>query len=97
MNQYHLGRKAHRDLREIWKYVARDQRNRADRLIESFIDRFRLIAMNPQIGEARFDLHEGLRLLSAGNYVIGYERVRDGVRIVRVVHGARDLKRVFQG
>ena len=96
MNQYYLGKKARRDLREIWKYVAKDQPARADRLIESLFDSFRLIATSPDIGELRSDLRDGLRLLSVGNYVIGHQRVRGGVRIIRVVHGARDLTKVFQ-
>jgi len=36
-----------------------------------------------------------MRILSVGKYVIGFRRVAQGVQIVRVVHGARDMGSLF--
>ena len=83
------------DLREIWAFVANDRPSAADSLIDSFYEKFRLMAMNPAIGEARSDLGEGLRILSVGSYVIGFRKFHEGVEIVRVVHGARDFNLLF--
>ncbi len=95
MNQYFVGRKARRDLRVVWRYVARDQVAHADALIDSLYDRFRSIAMNPEVGQARSDIKKGLRILSVGKYVVGFRRVSGGISIVRVIHGARDWESMF--
>ena len=83
------------DIRGIWAHVAQDRPASADALIDSFYKRFRLAAMNPMIGEARPDLSKGLRVLSVGNYVIGFRRISQGIQIVRVVHGAREWHSLF--
>ena len=83
------------DLRDIWAFIANDRPSAADSLIDSFYEKFRLLGMNPGIGESRSDLREGLRILSVGSYVIGFRRLHQGIEIVRVVHGARDFSRLF--
>lgn len=37
----------------------------------------------------------GMRLFALGNYVIFYRSGADEVEIVRVIHGARDWRRIF--
>ena len=91
MSRICVSKKALADIRRIWAFVAKDRPASADALIDSFYKRFRLAAMNPAIGKARPDLGKGLRILSVGKYVIGFRRVPQGMQIVRVVHGARDL------
>jgi len=75
--------------------VAKERPASADALIDAFYGKFRLLAMNPAIGEARSELGVGIRVLSVGKYVIGFRRVSQGVQIVRVVHSARDLRSLF--
>ncbi len=95
MSRIRVSKKALADIRRIWTYVAKDRPASADALIESFYKRFRLMAMNPAIGEARPDLRSGLRIMSVGKYVIGFRRIPQGIQIVRVVLGARDLGSQF--
>jgi toxin ParE1/3/4 len=95
MNRYRLSRTATSDLRAIWAYVAKDRPAAADGLIDTLYQKFRLAATNPGIGESREDLSPGLRVFSVGSYVVGFRKVPQGVEIVRVVHGARDQRRLF--
>jgi toxin ParE1/3/4 len=37
----------------------------------------------------------GLRSFPVGNYVVFYRIVPEGIELVRVLHGARDLRRLF--
>jgi toxin ParE1/3/4 len=37
-----------------------------------------------------------LRCHPAGNYVIYYREMKNGIEIVRVLHGARDVSRAFE-
>jgi toxin ParE1/3/4 len=67
------------DLDGIWYYIAResDSIQIADRLIDSIIEKFSLLARYPHIGRPRdADLRPGLRSFPVGKYVIIY-RVED--------------------
>jgi toxin ParE1/3/4 len=95
MSKLSVSKRAQADIRRIWRIVAQDRPASADALIDSFYSRFRLAAMNPEIGEDRSDIRKGLRILSVGKYVIGFRRGAKGISIVRVVHGARDWASLF--
>jgi toxin ParE1/3/4 len=49
------------------------------------------------LGRTREELAPELRSFPFGRYVIFYEVIPDGMAIVRVLHGARDLGRLFEG
>ena len=83
--------RAAQDLEHIWFYVAQDDPAAADRLLDTFDEKIRLLADNPHMGPARPDIATDLRYHPAGSYLLLYRIVSDGVEIVRVVHGARDL------
>ncbi len=54
-----------------------------------------LIAERPDCFPARDELHMGLRAARHGSYLIFFLEAAEEVRIVRVLHGARDLLRMF--
>jgi toxin ParE1/3/4 len=97
MSRYIVARRARVDLEDIWGYIAieNDRPNAADRLMDSFFEKFALLGSQPQIREQRPDLDDlivGVRSFTVGNYVIYYQTVAGGVRIGRVLHGARDVR-----
>jgi toxin ParE1/3/4 len=83
------------DLAEIWDFIAEDCEGKADSFIDTLDDKFNLLAHNPFIGRARNELAENLRSLSVGRYVIFYLVRAEGIEVVRVLHGARDLDAIF--
>ncbi len=95
MRRYRLDRDARTDLYEIHDYVARDNLSAADRLIDTFKERLRLLAAQPLIGQLRPELAPDLRSFAVGNYVIFYRPAENGIEIARVIHGARDVDRLF--
>jgi toxin ParE1/3/4 len=84
--------KAEEDLLEIWLYVARDSVSAADRLIESIADKVELLPEHPEMGPRRPDLGKGVRMVPVGSYLVLYKLGDRRVEIVRIVHGARDLR-----
>jgi toxin ParE1/3/4 len=86
---------AEEDLIEIWIYIAQDNPGEADRVLDDIEDRFFALANNPLIGRLRPDIAPELRYFTVGNYLILYRTLPDGVQIVRVIHGARDLPHLF--
>lgn len=91
MNQIRVSAAAKSDLEEIWLYIGRDNPEIADTFVSSILSRFAKLVAWPQIGRHRKELSAGLRSSSIGRYVVFYRQISDGIEIVRVLHGARDL------
>lgn len=87
---------AERDLLEIWVYYA-EQRSveAAERLLRSLGETCRRLAEMPGIGRSREDLAPGLRSLPSNDYILYYRRIEDGIRLIRVLHGARQVADLF--
>jgi toxin ParE1/3/4 len=88
-------RQAEDDLIEIWRYIARDNPDAADRLLDRIERVVELLARHPLMGAARPDLRKDLRYFVSGRYLILYRPIAGGVEVVRVVHGARYLPGLF--
>lgn len=95
MSHFRLAQQAKTDLREIWDYVAADNPAAVDRLIDNFYEKFRLIATQPLMGQSRKELGANLRSFSIGAYVAIFGPIDDGIEVVRVIHGARDVSGLF--
>ena len=92
MSRYRFSLPAKEDLKEIVAYIRRDNPKAAKKVIEQIREVCRTtLVMFPQGGTMREELAPGLRCFSQGNYVI-YFRGRNPVEIIRVLHGARDVK-----
>jgi toxin ParE1/3/4 len=83
--------RARADLVDIWLYLAERSVLAADRVLDEIERVCGVIANYPEIGRARPEISRGLRSFVAMSWVVFY-RIEDGtIRIVRVIHGARDL------
>jgi len=49
----------------------------------------------PKMGISRDDIQAGLRSQPVGNYLIFYFPLADGIEIVRVLHGSRDVENLL--
>jgi toxin ParE1/3/4 len=87
--------KALADLAEIWAYIGEDSPRQADIFAAALDREIRDLARRPLIGRARPELFADLRSLPLGRHVIFYLPRKRGIEIVRVLHGARDLKPLF--
>ena len=83
---------------EIWNYLAvrRKSYDAADQVVEMLREKFALLASHPLLGQSRDDLRPGLRIFSAGNYVILFYSEDNGVEIIGIEHASRDLEGVFR-
>ena len=70
-----------------------DQRNpkAAERLASAFDQECELHALDPEMGRDRPDLAAGLRSFRIGVYVLIYRAVPDGIEVLRITHGRRDV------
>lgn len=90
-------RRARADLLDIWLEIASKNPAVADRLYDRLEARVRVLGDHPGIGTARPDISTETRMLVEGSYVILYRIRADGVQVVRILHGARDIdQQVFE-
>jgi toxin ParE1/3/4 len=82
---------ARRDLLGIFEFIAADRPEAALGFIERVESACGRLGAFPEMGSLREDLAPALRAFAMGRYVILYRPAENGVDIVRVVHGARDL------
>ena len=87
---------ARADLIEIGDFIATDNPERAVSFIAEIESKIIAVATRPEGFPTRDELHEGLRSARNGRYLIFFLGVEDEVRIVRALHGARDLPRLFE-
>ncbi|HEX8655409.1 MAG TPA: type II toxin-antitoxin system RelE/ParE family toxin [Allosphingosinicella sp.] len=86
---------ATQDLVEIAAYIAADDPRRASSFVDELELRCSKLPAFPNAGRARPELSLGLRSVPEGKYVIFYSSSEAGVRIERILHGARDLPAAF--
>ena len=91
MSHFRLSPQAERDLDELADYIADRNPSAAVHEVEKLLDKFSLLGRNPLLGEMRNDLPPNLRGFVAGNFVILYTPIANGIEVARVVHAARDL------
>jgi toxin ParE1/3/4 len=82
---------ARADLIEIGDFIALDNPGRAASFAAEIEGRMREAAEPPRSYPARDELHEGPRSARHGRYLSCFLEVGDEVRVVPVLHGARDL------
>lgn len=86
---------AHLDLLDIWSYIAEGALDAADRVIDSIAETCEMLAELPGMGRKRYELSRGLRSFPVGRHVIFYRPCTEGIEVIRVLHGARDMGGIF--
>ena len=98
MKGYEFSPQARDDLQEIWAYIASDNPGAADKLEEDIYAACELLAKNPRIGHKRPDLTDESVLFwpVRGLYLVIYLAETEPLKIVRILHGARDASSQLQ-
>lgn len=90
---------AEEDLIEIGSFIARDDKARAFAFIRELRKFMQVVADAPGIGRIRFDLlvEPHSIVFRRHPYVVFYEPLvkEKGIRVLRVLHGARDHAQIF--
>ena len=87
---------SHKDYGAVWDHIARDDPDAADRVLRAFDAAVQLLSDHPNAGPRRPELRPRVRSFPVGSYVLFYRPMRGGIELVRVLHGARDLRKVFK-
>jgi toxin ParE1/3/4 len=84
--------RAESDLIEIADFIASENINAALRWVDEIDQLFRLLAENPFLGELVENLSPEVRRQTFGKYLVFYKPTDEGIVIVRVLHGSREIK-----
>lgn len=90
------------ELWEIWSFIAQDSPDAATRVVEAIGETFNILAETPRLGVARKWRNPRLRevrffpVSGFENYLVFYRPAPEGIEVLHVYHGARDLDRLFE-
>jgi len=91
-----------KDLPSIYGYIAQDNPEAADRVLEAIQKTFEQIAQQPDVGviyRTRNTKLQSIRMLPVSRfpqYLVFYRMQTNTVRILYVLHGAQHIVRLFQ-
>jgi toxin ParE1/3/4 len=98
MPSYQFTETSETELDDIWTYLYLNASETiADRQVARLKDSFRLLAHHPDMGRSRENYGPGIRRhnISGTPYYVLYILVTDGIEIVRIIHGSRDISGAF--
>lgn len=95
MADFKLTLLARQDLRAIHDYIAANNPKTAKRYIGTLKETCQNLADTPGIGIARQEYH-GLYKFPVGDYLIFYRTGQNGIEVIRILHGSRDIEAVFK-
>jgi toxin ParE1/3/4 len=84
------------DLIDIWASIAVHNPAAADKYVKLLGRKIDSLFEMPERGKPRHDLQPNVRMLVEGNYLIFYRVVANRVEVLRVIHGSRDLTKIFK-
>jgi toxin ParE1/3/4 len=91
---FRFGPQAEADIQDIAAYIAMDNFGAAIRWLDQVGEKAEQLGEMPKLGVA-VTSRLGLRIFSLGNYLILYREVKNGIEVVRVVHGARQWEKLL--
>ncbi|MHC5613512.1 MAG: type II toxin-antitoxin system RelE/ParE family toxin [Nostoc sp.] len=95
MSRYVISLSASRDLNEISDYFLIQNLEAGEKLFREFNNKCQNLAVFPNMGRSYAYIKPSLRGLPLDGYVILYQMIDDGVKILRVVSGRQDLESLF--
>jgi toxin ParE1/3/4 len=89
---------AEQDLEEIFLYIGREQHSpaAAAQVIRDIAEKASSYADQPLLAESRPEFGESIRACHAHRYVVFYRPAPEGIEVLRVIHGSRDVFKVFR-
>lgn len=88
--------RAQRDLEEILDYLDGQSEDAAERYATRLDEACERHAEHPQIGAKAEEYAPGLRVFTVWNYAVFYRCIDGGIEVIRLIHGARDIPRLFE-
>ncbi|WP_379968577.1 type II toxin-antitoxin system RelE/ParE family toxin [Epilithonimonas sp. UC225_85] len=93
---YILSEIADEDLEGIFDYTMTEFGfEQAEKYLTEIEEVFQSLLINPELGKKRNEIKQGLYSVLKHNHIIFYRILETHIRIVRVLHGSRDIPKYF--
>lgn len=93
---YELSPQADQDISKIFDYsVDGFGVKQAVFYLSQFDELFEQLIDNPELGRERPEIRAKLRSIAQESHVVFYRILKDRIRIVRVLHGSRDIAKLL--
>ncbi|MBD2665725.1 type II toxin-antitoxin system RelE/ParE family toxin [Richelia sinica] len=96
MSSYVFSELAVKDINEICEFIGQTDIKAASNLFDDIRQKCKLVAGFPNMGKDYSWITSNLCGFIVNNYIIFYYPCEDGIEIVRVVYGKRDLTNLFE-
>lgn len=102
MTHFQLTSDAENDLNLIWDFIARDNVDAANRVLEKLEESMEMLAAMPEMAQKRLKLskiYPNLRAWPVSdypNYLIFYIPVNNGILVLRVLNGAQNVEKILR-
>ena len=94
MDHYTLSQKAQEDIESIYDFgLQKFGKDQAIGYLMEMRSYFELLLRNTEIGKQRDEIKQGLYSFPYVSHIIFYRLFKNHIRIVRILHGSRDLKK----
>ena len=91
MHEYGFHPEAETDLVELWEYIAADNSDAADRVLDEVVAELEKLPSFPHAGHRRPDLtSRPLRFWRVRDYLIAYAPDEQPLWVIAILHGRRD-------
>lgn len=90
-----ISQSAQQDLIDIWNYIAVDNEQSADNMLDLLYEKCELLSKMPEIGTNRDELIQGLRSFPVKRFIVYYRKKSSSLEIVRILSSYRDIDAVF--
>lgn len=80
------------DLDDIHDYIAQFDLDAADRIVDRIVASTERLCTFPRRGTPRPEIARSARSIPVGNYIVLFRATESMVTIVRIMHGARDVR-----
>jgi plasmid stabilization system protein ParE len=95
MARVNFTQSAQADLLEAWLFIAEEHPAAADQILETIANEAETLSTQPLMGRARPELAVGVRSWpTSTRYILFYLADNYGVTVLRVLHHARDVRRI---
>ena len=84
------------DYRNVHNYIAPHNPTAAAKLLRKFDEKLALLSDMPGVGALRPDPGKKVRSCPVGKYLLIYRPIEGGIELLRVIHGARKVRRIFR-
>lgn len=95
MKRHIISQPGIKDLEKIIDYFSSRNVDAGERFINEFDKKCKNLANFPNMGRSYDDIKPSLLGLPLADYIIFYRIIDDGIEIIRVVSGYRDLESLF--